>query len=342
LNIFRYIARRLLLAIFVLLGVSFITFILAHSVGGNPVCAWVGARGCADPTRVAYYTNLFHLNAPIYVQYYYYVVGLLQGNWGVSPSENFSPVISVIAARLPYTLEMAFFAIVESILIGVLFGVLASLYHHRPMDRSIRSIYLAGYSTPAYLMAIILLIVFVYYLHLLPSGEAVSSTLATSPPNTITGFPILDSLLGGKFAYFTSSVESMVLPSLALSLTTFGVVTRVLRSSMLDTLHSNYIRTARAKGLDERSVFFKHGLRNAMIPVVTLSSLIVTWLITGTVFVETIFGIPGLGQYLVNALLLSDYPGILATTLIFAIIVVSANLAADLLYAVVDPQIRLG
>jgi ABC-type dipeptide/oligopeptide/nickel transport system permease component len=153
---------------------------------------------------------------------------------------------------------------------------------------------------------------------------------------------MLDSMLQGDFTYFWSSLSHVILPSMALALTTFGVVTRVLRSSMLDTMHANYIRTARAKGLDERTVFFKHGLRNAMIPVVTLSSLIVTWLITGTVFVENIFNYPGIGQYVVQALLYQDYAGILATTLVFALIIVLSNLVADILYAVVDPQIRLG
>jgi len=153
---------------------------------------------------------------------------------------------------------------------------------------------------------------------------------------------MIDSLLQGDYAYFQSSLAHVILPSLALALTTFGVITRVLRSSMLDTMHANYIRTARAKGCDEGSVFFKHGLRNALIPVITISSLIVTWLITGTVFVESIFNYPGIGQYVVQALFYQDYPGILATTLVFAVIIIISNLVADIMYAVVDPQIRLG
>jgi len=152
----------------------------------------------------------------------------------------------------------------------------------------------------------------------------------------------LDSLIELNFPYFLSSVEHTILPSLALALGTFGVIVRVLRSSMLEVMHSNYIRTARAKGLDEQTVFFKHGLRNAMISVVTLASLVVTWMMTGTIFVENIFAYPGIGQYVFQALAAQDYPGILATTLVFALIIVLANLVADVLYAVVDPQIRLG
>jgi peptide/nickel transport system permease protein len=152
----------------------------------------------------------------------------------------------------------------------------------------------------------------------------------------------LDALLEGNFAYFFSALQHVILPSLSLALGTFGVVVRVLRSSMLDVMRSNYVRTARAKGLPENTVFFKHGLRNAMISVVTLSSLIVTWLITGTIFVESIFSYPGMGQYVYQALLVQDYAGILGTTIVFAIIIILSNLVADILYVVVDPQIRLG
>jgi ABC-type dipeptide/oligopeptide/nickel transport system permease component len=340
LNIYKFILRRLILAIFVLLCVATITFILSHHMGGNPVCAWLGRLGCGNQNLVRIFTAEYHLNQPIWVQYYYYLVGVAHGNLGISPARGFVPVATVIETTLPYTFQIAFFAIVVSILLGILLGVLSALYHHNPIDKGIRSFYLAGYSSPSFFMALVLIIVFVYFTHLLPSGNAVDVILAT--PKVITGIPMLDSLLQGDFKYFWSSLSHVILPSMALALTTFGVVTRVLRSSMLDTMHANYIRTARAKGLDERTVFFKHGLRNAMIPVVTLSSLIVTWLITGTVFVENIFNYPGIGQYVVQALLYQDYAGILATTLVFALIIVLSNLVADILYAVVDPQIRLG
>ncbi len=249
-NIAKYVLRRFVLAIFVLLCVSLITFILSHNMGGNPVCAWLGRFGCGNAGLVQIYTQQFHLNAPIYVQYYYYVVGLLQGNLGVSPARGLSPVLTVIEETLPYTIQIAFFAIIASIILGILLGVLSALYHHNPIDKGIRTFYLAGYSSPSFFMALILIIVFVYFTHLLPSGNAADITLST--PRTITGFPMLDSLLVGDFVYFASSLSHVILPSLALVLTTFGVVTRVLRSSMLDTMHANYIRTARAKGVDER------------------------------------------------------------------------------------------
>jgi ABC-type dipeptide/oligopeptide/nickel transport system permease component len=335
-----FILRRLFLAIFVLIGVITITFILSHSLGGNPIVAWLGKSASLHPELAKAYAIKYHLNSPLWVQYYYYISGLLQGNLGFSPSRGFVPVTTVVAQTLPYTLQIAFFAIVISIILGVLLGVVASRYHHSPADKSIRAFYLAGISSPSFFIALVLLIIFTFEFHVLPSGGAADPTITS--PHPITYLPILDSLLEGNLAYFSSAMQHVILPSMALALGTFGVVVRVLRSSMLDVMRANYVRTARAKGLKERTVFFKHGLRNAMISVVTLSSLIVTWLITGTIFVENIFSYPGMGQYVFTALIAQDYPGILATTIIFAIIIILSNLTADILYVIVDPQIRLG
>ena len=338
-NTASFIARRLFLAIFVLLGVATITFILSHSLGGNPVFAWLGRAASEHPQLAQEYVTKYHLNDAIWVQYYYYLAGILQGNLGYSPSRGFIPVVTVIEQTLPYTIQIAFFALVVSLVLGVTLGVISARYHHRIVDKSIRAFYLAGICSPSFVAALLLLIVFSLQLHLLPSGGSANVSLAT--PTAITYIPMLDSLIEGNFTYFTSSLQHVILPSMALALVNFGVVVRVLRSSMLDVMQSNYIRTARAKGLSESTVFFKHGLRNAMISVVTLSSILVTWLITGTIFVENIFAYPGIGQYVYQALTAQDYPGIMATTLVFAVIIVATNLVADVLYVAVDPQIRL-
>jgi peptide/nickel transport system permease protein len=339
-NVFRYVLRRLLFGAVVLVAVVTMTFVLSRSFGGNTVVAWLGKSASIHPELAALYAKEYHLNDPIPVQYYYYILNLLHGNLGLSPSRGFQPVAEVISITLPYTLQLAFFAFVISVALGVSLGVLAAQYHHKPLDTSIRAFYLAGYSSPPFFIALILLIVFALVFRVLPSGGAFN--IAITPPTTITGIPMLDSLIEGNVQYFASSLLHVILPSLALALVTFGVLTRVLRSSLLDVLHSNYIRTARAKGLDENVVFFKHALRNAMIPVVTISSLMVTWLITGTIFVESIFAYPGMGQYLVAALAAQDYPGVLGVTIVFALVIVITNLIADILYAVVDPQLRLG
>lgn len=337
-DIWRYILRRLFLAVFVLLGVLVITFILAHSYG-NPIYAWLGKNAALHPALVKIYEAEYHLNDPLYVQFYYYVLGLAHGDLGVSPSRGFEKVSTVIAQTLPYTLQIVFFAVLFTLVIGIALGVVAAFYYKRPLDYGVRAVYLAGYASPSFFAALLLLLILVLYLHVLPSGGAAGTGMVT--PHAITGVPMIDSLLEGNFSYFESALQHVLLPSLALALTTFGIVTRILRSSVLDVMQSNFIRTARAKGVGERSVFLKHGLRNAMIPVITVSSLVVTFTLTGTVFVENIFGYPGMGQYVYNALLGQDFPGILACTLIYSLIIVLTNLAADLLYVAVDPQIRL-
>lgn len=337
-NLLRFILRRLGFAVFVLLGVTVITFILSHSISSDPLVAWLGRAASLYPDLAEAYAQKYHLRDPLYIQFWYYLVALLQGDLGYSPFKG-KPVAQAIANTLPYTLQIAFFAIVITLAIGIPLGVIAGRYHRKIADYGIRGFYLAGISSPAFLLALFLLILLSYTFRLLPGGGALSPGI--SFPKPITGSIILDSLLVGDWRTFLDALTHLFMPSMALALGVFGYVTRVLRASILDVMRTNYIRTARAKGLDENSVFFKHALRNAMIPVITLGSLITTWLVTGTLFVETIFSYPGVGQYAVQSLIAVDYPSILAITLIFAVIIVISNLVADILYAVVNPEIRL-
>jgi peptide/nickel transport system permease protein len=339
-NIYRYVLRRVLFGFLVLLSVMTITFVLSHNLGGDPIYAWLGKAAGLHPEMAAAYSQKYHLRDPVYIQYYYYLQNLFQGNLGYSPSRNFLPVSEVIAQTLPYTLQIALFAIVITLVTGILLGVISARYNRTPIDGFIRVFYLAGYGSPPFFIALALLMVFTFSLGLLPSGGAFDPNL--TQPYWITGLPIVDSLLEGNYSYFGSALVHMILPSAALSIVTFGIVTRVLRSSLLEVMHANYVRTARAKGLEENRIFYGEALRNAMIPVVSLSSVIVTWLITGTIFVENVFAYPGMGRYVVQALNGQDYPGILGTTMVFAIVIVVANLIADILYAVADPQVRLG
>ena len=336
-NFATFILRRLGLAIFVLLGVAVITFTLSHLVSSNPLVAWLG-RASSNPVLAAEYIQEYHLNDPLYIQFGYYLQALVHGDLGFSVFKG-EPVSEALLQTLPFTLQIAFFAILLTLAIGIPLGVLAARYHHTAVDYSISGFYLAGIASPYFLLALFLLIVLTYTLHLLPSGGAFSPSV--TEPHPITHFPLLDALIEGQWAIFADGLTHIVMPSLALALGIFGYVTRVLRASMLDVLHANYIRTARAKGVDETTLFFKHALRNASIPVVTLASIVVTWLVTGTLFVEVIFAYPGIGQYAVQALSNLDYPSLLAITLVLAVIIVLSNLAADILYAVVNPEIRL-
>jgi peptide/nickel transport system permease protein len=308
-------------------------------MGGNLIAAWLGRSAGLHPQLAQLYAEKYHLNDPIWVQYYYYIIALLQGNLGFSPSRGFLPVVTVIGQTLPLTLQLVVVAFIITIAVGMGLGMVSARYSHTSIDGGIRTFYLAAYASPPFFVGLMFLICFTYVFKILPSGGAYDPNILA--PSTVTGFPILDGLIAGDWAYSWSYVIHMILPSVVLALTTFGVLTRLLRSSLLEVMQTNYIRTARAKGVDENIVFYKHALRNAMIPVVSLSSMILTWLITSTIFVENVFAYPGMGQYLVSAVAGQDYPGILGTTLVYAVVIVVGNLVADLLYAVVDPQIRL-
>lgn len=333
-----FVLRRSATAVFVLFGVSVITFVLAHSISGNPVVAWLGRAASLHPEIVKFYIEKYHLDAPLHEQYFYYVTGLLQGNWGFSPQRG-EYVADVLARTVPNTLQLMFFSFIFAVTFGIATGALGAKFATRWPDTLIRIFYLGGTASPAFFLALGLIIVFAFLIPVFPTGGTISPTIIMPPP--ITRLPILDSLLNGNLDAFSSEMEHIILPSLANSLGIFGIITRVLRSSMLDTMSSNYIRTARAKGVPENDVFFKHALRNSLIPVVTLLAVLVNLLIVSSIFVEYIFTYPGVGQFAVESVLNYDYPGILSTTLLFATMIVLANFVADILYGVVDPRIRL-
>jgi peptide/nickel transport system permease protein len=339
-NLLRFVLRRGVFALLVIAAVLTVTFLLSHLIPGDVIQAWLGKEASLHPEQAAALAEKYHLKDPVWVQYYYYLINMAQGNLGYSPSRGFLPVTEVIGDTLPLTLQIVFFSFILCVLIGLALGILSARHYQSPLDKGIRIFYLAGYSSPPYFIGVVMLIIFSYYLHILPSGGAYDPTL--TPPSVLTGIPLLDSLLEGNFAYFTSSFARVLLPASALALATFGVITRVARSSLLEVMQTDYIRTARAKGLDEGRVFYRHAVPNAAVSLITISSLVMTFLITGTIFVENIFAYPGMGQYVVEALSGTDYPGIISTTLVFAVIIVATNLVADVLYAVADPQIRLG
>ncbi len=317
-----------------------ITFVLSHLVPGNPIDALLGRAATSHPELVAKLSAQYHYNNPIYVQYYYYFENVFHGNLGYATSRGFVPVVQVIAETLPFSLQIAFFAFLIAMGLGIPLGVLAARYSHKPIDHGIRGFYLAGVSSPAFFVALVFLIVFTYYFRIFPAAGAVATGIA--PPTPITGIPMLDAALELDGTYLSSALYHVILPAATLAVGAFGIIVRILRASTLQVLQANYIRTARAKGVGEDTVFFKHAMRNALMPIVTLSSLILYGLVSGTLFVENIFSYPGLGQYVVGAIAAQDYAGILTTTLVYAVVIVVANLVVDVLYVVVDPQIRLG
>ena len=325
-----------MLTIPVILGVTFITFLLSRVIVPDPARAWAGIR--AAPGEVAALTAQYHLNDPLYVQYFYYMRNLVTGNWGVTPSTGRS-VLQDIGFFFPATIELALVALLITIVVGISLGVIASVYYDRKIDHTIRIVYLAGFSSPPFLVALVVLIVFGYVLKVLPTQGQLSQNLI--PPTHISGMYIVDSLLTGNWVDFKDSVSHVILPAIALALTYFGIVTRITRASMLEIMKKDFIRAEIAKGLTKNKVIFKHALRNALIPTVTVLGLILASLLGGAIVIETIFSWPGIGYYATQAIINLDFPSVMGVTLVFTLGVVIANLIADIAYAALDPRIKL-
>jgi peptide/nickel transport system permease protein len=336
LGVSRYIAKRLLLLIPVILGVTFVSFVISFVITPDVTRIWAGAH--PSPAAKEALAVRYHLKDPIWIQYYYYLVNFVTGNWGLVPSTG-RPVLGDIELFFPATVELAFAAIIIILLIGVPLGIIASIYQDRKVDHSIRLFYLAGYSSPPFLVALLVLLVFGYTFRIFPTAGRLSSSL--TPPFHLTGLYILDSLLTGNWLVLRDSLWHIVLPATALALTYFGVVTRVTRASMLEVFNKDFIRASYAKGLPRRKVIYKHALRNAMIPITTISGLMLASLLGGTVIIETIFQWPGIGYYAVQSILSYDFPSVFGVTALFTIAVVTSNLLADILYVFLDPRITI-
>jgi peptide/nickel transport system permease protein len=320
----------------VIIGVTFVTFYIARVAVHDPARAWAGPRATAS--ALAALSARYHLNSPIYVQYFYYMRDLLTGNWGQAPDTG-RPILNDIGLFFPATIELAFAALIITVLLGITLGVIAALYYNKKIDHSIRFFYLFGFSSPPFFIAIILLFVFGFYFRVLPTEGQLTSTLI--PPTRITGMYILDSFLTGSWVDFWDSLRHILLPAVALSLTYFGVVTRVSRASMADVLQKDFIRASYANGLSKSKVIWKHALRNSMIPTVTVLGLLLGSLLGGTIVIETIFSWPGIGYYSTQAILNYNFPAVMGVTVLFTLGVVFANLIADVLYAVLDPRIHV-
>lgn len=333
----KYFLRRLGTASFVLLGVSLITFFLSHSISSNPLVAWFGKGVAIDPKLAQIYIQKFHLNDPIYVQYFWYIVGIVHGDFGYSPTRG-EPVITAIAETWPYTFQLILLSTFFAIIIGIVSGLVAARYVGRLPDKLIRSFAIISFASPAFFVGLAVILVFSLVFPVLPTSGAIG--LSITPPPQITQIPFLDAAIIGDWPAFYSLLSHAILPSLANALVVYGILTRVLRSSVLDVLHSNFITAARARGFSERRILYDYAFKNSLVTVITLVALLVTYVLGSTVFIEYIFSYPGLGYYVVQAALYLDYPAIQAITLIFAGLIIAANFLADTLYAVVDPRIR--
>jgi peptide/nickel transport system permease protein len=332
-----FMARRLLLASVVLVIVSVATFSLTHAVPGDPISLILGDRQADNPEVRAALERRWGLDKPLPVQYFYYVGNLLRGDWGESIA-NRTPVAQELRNRVPATIELSLYALAFAVTLGVPLGIIAALNHDRWPDHLARFITLIGTSIPVFWLGLLLLYVFFYQLKWLPGPGRLD--VGMRPPPTITGMVTVDALLQGDWKVFTAALRRLILPSVVLGSFSMGILARMLRSSLLAAMGDDYVRTARAKGLGERSVVASHAMRNALIPTLTVLGLTTAGLLAGAVLTETIFSWPGIGSFAVAAAIRRDYPALLGVTFIVAVIYVMVNLLVDVAYGLLDPRIR--
>ncbi len=333
----RYIARRLGLMVVAAVGVTLISFVISHAVPADPIVSNLGQQASQRPEIVAAFKAKWGLDQPLYRQYLTFLANLAQGDLGKSINTR-RAITTDLGQFLPATIELATTAVVFALLIGLPLGVFAAIYRDRLVDHVARLVSLVGVSIPIFWLAILSLVLFYATLHWTVGPGRLGPQI--EPPPRLTGFYTLDSLVAGDFDTFRSAASHLVLPGLVLASSIMGLVTRVTRSSMLEVLSQDYLRTARAKGLMERAVVARHALRNALIPTVTVLGLAYGGLLSGAVMTETIFAWPGLGRYAFQSAVTNDFPAIMGVTFVIGIMYILVNLVVDLLYGLLDPQIR--
>jgi len=330
-----YILRRLLLLIPVIMGVLVLVFIISYIIPADPARAWAGPQ--AREAQVEALRERYHLNDPVYMQIYYYLSKLiLHFDLGVSVTSG-RPVLTDLQAFFPATFELAIFAFILAIAIGIPLGVVSALRRNKPTDHFSRFVALGGVSTPLFWSALLMQLLFYYKLGWFPAIGRLTVDIERH-----TGFLLLDSLLNGNMAALGDAAKHLVLPVVTLAFYSMGYLVRITRASMLEVLESEYVTTAKSKGLPRRIVIYRHALKNAIVPPLTLLGMSFGRLLAGTVLLETIFAWPGMGRYAAGAIVQVDLPAIVGFTLVAAIVMILSNLVVDILYCIIDPRVRIG
>jgi oligopeptide transport system permease protein len=301
-----YVLRRVLLLIPTLLAIYTLTFFLIHATPGGP---WSQGEKPVHPVVLERLNEAYGLSDPLWKQYTTYLWNAIQGDFGPSFAQRSRTVTDIITQTFPVSLALGLTAMAIALVVGITLGTIGALKHNGPLDYVTSFVAIFGISTPSYVIVSLLVLVLSSQLGWLPTG--------------------------GWDGIFSTKI---IIPAIALSLFPAAVLARYTRSSMLDVLSADYVRTARAKGLNERWVVIRHAIRNALIPVLTVSGIILADVITGSFFVETVYSVPGLGRYFVSSITERDYPVILGTVLLFGFVISVMNLIVDLLYPLLDPR----
>jgi dipeptide transport system permease protein len=330
-----FLLRRLALTIPTLIALMFLTFLAIRLVPGDPVEVRTGERGIS-PERLTQFRQELGLDRPIIVQFWDYFTNLLSGDFGVSIVTK-EPVLKEFLTLFPATVELSFFAMMFAVLLGVPMGVIAALRRGKALDHGLMGVALFGYSMPIFWWGLLLVLFFSVTLDLTPVSGRIDLLYYFEP---VTGFMTIDALLSDQDGAFLSALHHLVLPAVVLGTIPLAAIARMTRSSMLEVLEEDYVRTARAKGLSPFRVVGLHALRNALIPVVTVIGLQGGTLLAGAVLTETIFAWPGIGKWLIESIFRRDYPALQGGVLLISVLLVLVNIGVDALNALINPRIR--
>ncbi len=355
----QFLTRRFLMLFPVVIGILLITFVIVRAIPGDPCDVMLGER--ATPAKCEAFMERYRLNDNYFVQFGRYLVNMLKGDFG--DSIRFTrPVVDIVAERLPMTFELTICAMLFSTTIGIVLGIISAIRRNTIIDTSTMVIANIGISMPVFWLGLMLAYVFALLLKdtpfFIPPSARFSSGVTLTPllkfwniqdptglqkflVNFISNFSLINAIITGSWKPFFDELWHLILPSVAVGTIPLAIIARMTRSSLLEVLGQDYVRTARAKGLREQIVIFKHAMRNAMIPIITIIGIETGGLLSGAVLTETVFSLPGVGTMLVQSILARDYPVVQGFTLVVAIIFVLVNLIVDASYAYLDPRIRL-
>lgn len=331
----KFALKNIVHLIVVFLGVSIFTFFISHVIPGDPARMLVGPHASQEALETT--RAQLGLNQPIMVQYEKYMVDLVHGDLGTSIRTQRS-VTSELLKYFPATLELTMVSMVLAIVFGIILGVAAAVNRNKWIDHASRIFSLVGVSTPLFWSGVIALIVFYKLIPIFPASGRIDTFI--SPPSDITGLYIIDGLITGNFKVVISAIHHIILPAVCLAYVQLAIVARQVRSSMIDVLEQDYIRTAKSCGIPMRTIIYKYALKNALLPTLTVTGLTIGELLGGAIITETIFGWPGMGKYVMDSIAFLDFPSIMGFTLVVSFSYVLINIAVDILYSFLNPQIR--
>jgi peptide/nickel transport system permease protein len=340
-SLLKYALRRIIALIPIVFGVITLTFVLSRMISGDPVRAILAAAGIPRPAPHVYaaMARQLGLDQPIIIQYFRFMFELFTGQWGVSVSiARNQPVWNLVMQRLPRTIDLAVFSIAIAAFLGIKAGVISAKHRNKPADNVVRSLALIGVAIPVFFLGMLMQYYLGHLLKIFPS-TGYKNFVYEDPP-TVTGFYIIDALISNEWYKIWDYLYHLIMPVFCLAFVTLASITRQTRSSMLEVLEMDYVRTARAKGLKERDVINTHALKNAMIPTITVIGLNLAALLDGAVITESTFGLVGIGKLLIDAISLNDYWVLNAVVFFITLLYVGTNLAIDMIYAILDPRIR--